>query len=71
MGFKDYDYLTYNDLLNVQDDLMRIKGQRDPDLDVLIQSKKFWMDANGITGYKEIIEERSDSKAFPLFYRYL
>lgn len=52
MGFKDYDYLTYNDLLNVQDDLLRLKGQRDPDLDLLIQSKKLWMDNNGITGYR-------------------
>lgn len=53
MGFKDYDYLTYNDLLNVQDDLLRLKGQRDPDLDLLIQSKKLWMDNNGITGYRK------------------
>ena len=53
MGLRDYDYLTYNDLLNVQDDLIRVKGQRDPDLDLLIQGKKFWMDANGITGYRK------------------
>lgn len=53
MGFKDYDYLTYNDLLNVQDDLFRIKGKKDPDLDLLIQSKKLWMDTNGIFGYRE------------------
>lgn len=53
MGFKDYDYLTYNDLLKVQDDLVRLKGQRDPDLDALIQSKKLWMDSNGITGYRK------------------
>ena len=53
MGFKDYDYLTYNDLLNVQDDLVRLKGEIDPDLELLLVSKKAWMDHNGITGYRK------------------
>jgi hypothetical protein len=53
MGFKDYDYLTYNDLLNVQDDLVRIKGMSDPDLETLLQNKKLWMDVNGIVGYRK------------------
>lgn len=51
MGRKDYEYLTYNDLFNVQNDLMRIRGYRDDDLDVLMHYKKIWMDSNGITEY--------------------
>lgn len=53
MGLVDYPYLTYNDLVIVQKDLERIKGQRDPDLDVLINTKKIWMDSNNITGYRK------------------
>lgn len=48
MGFVDYPYLTYNDLIDVQADLLRIKGIKDPDIEILILTKKAWMDKNGI-----------------------
>lgn len=51
MGLTDYPYLTYNDLFNVQKDLIRIIGLRDPDLDKLMKAKKIWMDQKGISGY--------------------
>ncbi|NLV16605.1 MAG: hypothetical protein GXY50_05300 [Syntrophomonadaceae bacterium] len=53
MGLTDYDYLTYNDLFNVQADLVRIRGSRDADLDILMAAKKSWMDAKGITDYRK------------------
>jgi hypothetical protein len=53
MGYTDYPYLTYNDLYNVQNDLERILGMRNPVLDTLMQSKKLWMDKQGIIGYKQ------------------
>ncbi|HZH93390.1 MAG TPA: hypothetical protein VFD79_04750 [Tissierellaceae bacterium] len=52
MGLVDYDYLTYNDLLNVQEALARIKGQSDQDLQILMESKKLWMDRNNVSGYR-------------------
>ncbi len=52
-GGIDYPYLTYNDLYNLQTELISRRGSRDAELDVLMQSKKLWMDANGITGYKQ------------------
>lgn len=52
-GLKDYDYLTYNDLYALQNELMRIKGVRDLDLDILMRSKLWWMRKNDITGYNE------------------
>ncbi len=48
MGLTDYPYLTYNDLVNVQTDLQRIKGMKDPDLEILIKTKKLWMDVNKV-----------------------
>ncbi|MDY0234960.1 MAG: hypothetical protein RBR71_02965 [Gudongella sp.] len=51
MGLTDYPFLTYNDLVAVQTDLQRIKGIKDPDIEVLINTKKLWMDRNNITGY--------------------
>jgi hypothetical protein len=51
MGLTDYPFLTYNDLVAVQTDLQRIKGIKDPDIEVLINTKKLWMDNNGISGY--------------------
>lgn len=53
MGLVDYDYLTYNDLLNVQEDLLRIKGERDQDLQILMESKRLWMDRNNVSGYRK------------------
>jgi hypothetical protein len=53
MGLVDYDYLTYNDLLNVQEDLVRIKGQGDQDLQILMESKRLWMDRNNVSGYRK------------------
>lgn len=53
MGLVDYDYLTYNDLLDVQNDLQRIKGMKDPDIEILINTKKLWLKKNEITGYNQ------------------
>lgn len=52
MGLTDYPYLTYNDLFEVQADLVRITGKRDASLDCLMESKLGWMMKNGIIGYK-------------------
>ena len=48
MGLVDYPYLTYNDLLATQKILFRIDGEIDSDLEILVQSKKEWMDRNHI-----------------------
>ncbi|MGM0397224.1 MAG: hypothetical protein ACQEP4_09235 [Bacillota bacterium] len=53
MDHIDYEYLTYNDLLNVQDALVRIMGERDADLDLLIASKRIWMDMNSVVTYRK------------------
>lgn len=53
MGLFDYPYLTYNDLLNVQSDILKIKGSSDADLQILIDTKKIWMDANNVKGYRK------------------
>lgn len=52
MGLEDYPYLTYNDLCETQDLLRRVTGRIDPDLEVLRMSKRKWMDANGVTGFR-------------------
>lgn len=52
-GGIDYPYLTYNDLYNLQEELVSRRGSRDAGLDTLMQAKKCWMDANGVTGYKQ------------------
>jgi len=49
----DYDYLTYNDLLNVQEALVRITGEVDQDLQILMESKRLWMDRNNVSGYRK------------------
>lgn len=46
-GLADYPYLTYNDLLRTQEML----AARDPVLQMLMDSKKDWMDRNNITEY--------------------
>ncbi len=61
MGLIDYDYLTYNDLLNVQDGLLRIKGERDRDLDILIESKRLWMDRNNVSDYRKTVDTTNPS----------
>jgi hypothetical protein len=52
MGMADYDALTYNNLFDLQALRERLKLGRDPDLQVLMDSKKQQMDAAGITGYR-------------------
>jgi hypothetical protein len=52
MGLTDYPYLTYNDLCDVQDILAAMGRVRDPDLQMLMDSKKAWMDDNGVEGYR-------------------
>jgi len=51
MGLKDYPHLTYNDLFTLQKDLVNIYGSEDPDIKLLMTSKRVWMDANGVTDY--------------------
>lgn len=53
MGFVDYEYLTYNDLYKVQNDFTAITGARNESFDVLMDSKKEWMDANNISSYRQ------------------
>lgn len=53
MGLVDYDYLTYNDLLNVQEALVRITGEVDQDLQILMESKRLWMERNNVSGYRK------------------
>ena len=53
MGLSDYPYLTYNDLFELQEMLAGMDRGRDADLRVLMSSKRRWMDANGVTGYKK------------------
>lgn len=52
-GLVEYPYLTYNDLYNFQVTYSRIYGFRDKDLDILMNSKKQWMDKNEVTEYKK------------------
>ena len=49
-GGNDYPYLTYNDLLYLQQYLQSI-GQDCPELGTLMEAKRGWMDANGIKDY--------------------
>jgi len=53
MGLTDYPYLTYNDLINVQNDIKSIRGEVDKDIQFLINAKRIWMDQNNIKGYKK------------------
>ena len=50
-GMQDYPYLTYNDLLELQELLIELRGAPNEALQVLMDQKRQWMDANGITGY--------------------
>ena len=49
-GRDDYPYLTYNDLYLLQT-YLEGKGRAVPELQRLMDAKRAWMDANGITGY--------------------
>jgi hypothetical protein len=51
MGLTDYPYLTYNDLYNLQALLLQRYGAVDADIQMLMDSKRQWMDANGVTEY--------------------
>ncbi len=53
MGLSDYPYLTYNDLLKAQQLYEQMGRPRDPGLQRLLESKKDWMDKNGVTGYMQ------------------
>lgn len=50
-GNTDYPYLTYDDLFKLQKYLSDRFSRTDPVLDMLMQHKRAWMDANGITAY--------------------
>ena len=50
-GKEDYPYLTYNDLLAMQQYLQDTGREAVPALDFLMREKKLWMDANGVTEY--------------------
>jgi len=49
----DYPYLTYNDLYDLNKQLKEMKGHTNQVLEYLMGEKKQWMDANGVTGYRE------------------
>ncbi len=52
-GGQDYPCLTYNDMFDVQRLLVRLGRPEAPVLQMLMDSKRAWMDANGITEYKK------------------
>lgn len=49
----DYPSLTYNDLFDLQQVLVQRSGAANPSIARLMDSKRGWMDANGITDYKK------------------
>jgi len=51
-GVQDYPYLTYNDLLHLQQELTSMGRQPSQALAVLMDAKRAWMDQNGITAYE-------------------
>lgn len=53
MGYVDYEYLTYNDFYKVQKDLVAITGTRNIIFDILMDSKREWMNANNISNYNQ------------------
>ena len=53
MGKTDYEYLSYNNLFDLQNLRARIGLGRDPFLQKLMDSKKAQMDRDGITDYKK------------------
>ena len=51
-GRPDYPYLTYDDLLTLQKELIAMGRERCEALDTLMAAKRSWMEENGVTGYK-------------------
>ena len=51
-GNTDYPYLTYDDLFKLQKYLSDRFSRTDPVLDMLMQHKRAWMDANGYVLYE-------------------
>lgn len=47
----DYPYLTYNDLLILNNQIKEKNGEGNEVIERLMTSKKLWMDENNITGY--------------------
>lgn len=47
----DYPRLTYTDLFRLQEEYVRRYGLRNSALDLLINAKREWMDANGVDNY--------------------
>lgn len=52
-GLQDYPYLTYNDLLDTQNLLLKTREQTNPTLQFLMEHKLRWMEENDITEYKK------------------
>lgn len=52
MGYTDYPYLTYNDLHNIQETLVKLEVGRQKQIDELLMHKRQWMLGNDIVGYK-------------------
>lgn len=52
-GGDDYPYLTYDDLFKIQQKLEERYGYRSAALDHMMEEKKIWMDANGVTQYRK------------------
>ena len=48
----DYPYLTYNDLLALQAELVEVLGAESAGINTLLGDKLIWMQRNGVTGYK-------------------
>jgi hypothetical protein len=47
----DYPYLTYNDLLALQDEIVAVLGAESAGINTLLADKLIWMQRNGVTGY--------------------
>ena len=52
-GRGDYPYLTYNDLLFLQREFASMGREPNEALQTLMDSKKEWMDRNGVTAYEK------------------
>ena len=50
-GLQDYPNLTYNDLFELQTLLKEAGREPSAVLELLMQSKRRWMDANSVSGY--------------------
>jgi hypothetical protein len=52
-GLQDYDYLTYDDMFNMQEQLEAMGRKRSSAIKRLMDNKKIWMDRQEITRYKK------------------